>query len=380
MQSTWGSHLQVSLFGESHGEAIGAVLTGLGAGIPLDREFLEKQMDKRRAKGAISTKRREGDRVEIVSGFFDGYTTGTPLCLLIRNENRQSKDYEATRYLLRPSHADFTAFEKYHGYQDYRGGGHFSGRLTAPLVAAGAVCLQILRQKGVQIATHILSCKDVKDVPFSQNETELLREMELLNDRYFPTISEQAAKDMTALIEDTGAKGDSVGGVLETAVTGLPAGIGEPFFYSVESVLSHLLFSIPAVKGVSFGDGFAITEQFGSEANDPFRMEGEKIVTSGNHNGGINGGITNGMPLRILTAVKPTPSIYREQETVDYRKKENTSLVIRGRHDPAVIHRARVVADSVVAIGLADLFCARYGTVWMEPEKTKEERKAWNTD
>lgn len=373
MKNTWGENLQISLFGESHGAAIGMVIDGLKAGIPLDLEFINQQLDKRKPKGKISTQRQEGDQFEIVSGFFNGYTTGTALCLLIRNQSQHSKDYEATKYLVRPGHADFTAFEKYHGFQDYRGGGHFSGRITAPLVAAGAICMQILKAQGVTIATHIQSCKGIQDVPFAQTEQEFLIQAKALDSRYFPTISEKAGNDMVALIEDAHEKGDSVGGVLETVVMGMPTGIGEPFFGSVESTLSQLVFSVPAVKGVSFGDGFGFADLYGSEANDSFQMgKNGNIETKTNHNGGINGGITNGMPIVMQTVIKPTPSIYQEQDTVDYQKGENAKLLIHGRHDPAIIHRARVVVDSVVAIGLTELFCQQNGTDWMTKAEQKE--------
>lgn len=373
MKNTWGENLQISLFGESHGAAIGMVIDGLQAGIPLDLEFINQQLDKRKPKGKISTQRQEGDQFEIVSGFFNGYTTGTALCLLIRNQSQHSKDYEATKYLVRPGHADFTAFEKYHGFQDYRGGGHFSGRITAPLVAAGAICMQILKAQGVTIATHIQSCKGIQDVPFAQTEQEFLIQAKALDSRYFPTISEKAGNDMVALIEDAHEKGDSVGGVLETVVMGMPTGIGEPFFGSVESTLSQLVFSVPAVKGVSFGDGFGFADLYGSEANDSFQMDKNgNIETKTNHNGGINGGITNGMPIVMQTVIKPTPSIYQEQDTVDYQKGKNAKLLIHGRHDPAIIHRARVVVDSVVAIGLTELFCQQNGTDWMTKAEQKE--------
>ena len=373
MKNTWGENLQISLFGESHGAAIGMVIDGLQAGIPLDLEFINQQLDKRKPNGKISTQRQEGDQFEIVSGFFNGYTTGTALCLLIRNQSQHSKDYEATKYLVRPGHADFTAFEKYHGFQDYRGGGHFSGRITAPLVAAGAICMQILKAQGVTIATHIQSCKGIQDVPFAQREQEFLTQAKALDSRYFPTISEEAGNDMVALIEDAHEKGDSVGGILETVVMGMPTGIGEPFFGSVESTLSQLVFSVPAVKGVSFGDGFGFADLYGSEANDSFQMgKNGNIETKTNHNGGINGGITNGMPIVMQTVIKPTPSIYQEQDTVDYQKGENAKLLIHGRHDPAIIHRARVVVDSVVAIGLTELFCQQNGTAWMTEAEQKE--------
>ena len=365
MKSTFGKNINISLFGESHGTAIGVVINGLAPGIALDLDLIRAQLNKRKPKGKISTARQEADEFEIVSGFFHGYTTGTPLCLMIRNQSQHSRDYEKTKNFMRPSHADYTAFEKYRGYQDYRGGGHFSGRITAPLVAAGAICLQILESKGITIATHIARCKDISDESFGAKLEEMLVAAEKLNQSYFPTISDEAERRMVARIEEAHSQGDSVGGILETMVLNMPAGIGEPFFGSIESVLSQLLFSVPAVKGVEFGLGFGFADLLGSQANDSFRMENGKVVTATNHNGGINGGISNGMPIQIRTVIKPTPSIYQEQETIDYTAKENTVLTIHGRHDPAIIHRARVVVDSVVAIGLVDLFAERYGYLWM---------------
>jgi chorismate synthase len=371
MKSCFGENLRLSLFGESHGEAVGVVIDGLGAGIKLDLDFIRNQLDKRSPKGKISTQRKEKDDFALVSGFFEGYTTGTPLCILIPNSSQKSRDYSAMHYLLRPSHADYTAFVKYKGYQDYRGGGHFSGRITAALVAAGAICLQVLRERGIVVATHILSCNGQYDIPFSKDENELKEQQAFLNDQYFPVLSSDAASRIRSEMEHAAEEGDSVGGILETVVTGLPAGIGEPFFGSVESVLSSLLFSIPAIKGVEFGLGFGFASGYGSERNDPFLWD-EGVKTKTNNNGGINGGITNGMPLLARCVVKPTPSIYKEQDTVDYRAEENARLQIRGRHDPAIIHRARVVVDSMMAIGLLDLLCEQWGTAPMGAQERKE--------
>ena len=360
MKSTFGNHVTVSIFGESHGQTIGCVIDGLAPGIRLDLDYLQAEMEKRKAFGRISTARREQDAVEIVSGFFNGYTTGTPLCMLIHNQVQHSKDYEATRYKARPSHADYTAQVKYLGYQDYRGGGHFSGRITAPVVAAGAICRQILAQKGIHIGSHLIQCKDVYEEPFSQDIQILTQQIHAMNQKRFAALSEEKEKEMTAVIEQAAREGDSVGGILETAVIGVPAGIGEPFFQSVESEFSHLLFSIPAIKGVQFGIGFAFADLYGSEANDPFRMDAAgKVVTTTNHNGGINGGITNGMPIVLRSVVKPTASIYKTQQTIDMHTMENTELNIVGRHDPAIVHRARVVVDAMVAIALVDLFADR---------------------
>ena len=373
MQSVIGNSIKLSLFGESHGNMIGVVIDGLAPGIKLDTKFIQEQLDKRKPKGKISTQRHEEDDFKIVSGYFNGYTTGTPLCIMIENKAQKSKDYEKTRDLMRPSHADYTAEKKYLGYQDFRGGGHFSGRITAPLVAVGAICIQILREKGIVLGTHILKCKDEEDRNFSLDGEELKKEIEIVNKRYFPVFDDKKKESMKRIIEEAGKNLNSVGGILETAVIGVPSGVGEPYFNSIESVLSHLLFSIPAVKGVEFGAGFSIADMFGSEANDSFYYnENREVKTKSNNNGGINGGISNGMPIIIKTAIKPTPSIYREQESIDISKHENIKFNIEGRHDPAIIHRARVVVDSVVAFGILDLLCMRYGYMFMRKEEIDE--------
>ena len=357
MKNTFGQSVSVTLFGESHGAEIGAVLDGLAAGIPVDEAFIRHQLSLRRpARDGLSTPRVEADEFRIVSGVFEGKTTGTPLCILIPNGNTKSKDYP--RGIARPGHADYTAECKYHGFQDYRGGGHFSGRITAALVAAGAIAISALRMNGILIGTHISELSDVRDRAFQNLEADLER----LNDLTFPVLDDAVAEEMKQRIRDAAAECDSVGGVLETAVTGFPAGVGEPWFDTVESVLSHGLFSIPAVKGVEFGEGFGFARLKGSQANDPMRMENGKVVTVTNRNGGINGGITNGMPITFRCAVKPTPSIAKMQDSVDLERMENVSLSVHGRHDPAVIHRARVVVDSVTALTLCDLLAQRFGT------------------
>ncbi|MEG1380608.1 MAG: chorismate synthase [Ruthenibacterium sp.] len=373
MRDTFGHAITLTLFGESHGAAIGAVLGGLAAGVAVDTDFMASQMDKRRAKGAISTARQEADSVKILSGVFNGITTGTALTLQIENKAAHSDDYAKTSGLLRPGHADYTAYAKYHGFQDARGGGHFSGRLTAPLVAAGSIFTKLFAAKGVTIATHLLQCAGVADAAFSADENTLKAQANALNHADFAVLDADKAQEMTAAITAAAAEGDSVGGVLETVIFGLPAGFGEPFFTSVESVLAELLFSMPAVKGVEFGDGFAFANLRGSSANDAFRMRSGKIATATNHNGGINGGITNGMPILLRTVVKPTPSIYQMQNTVDFETKQNATLQISGRHDPCIVHRARVVQDSRCALGLADLCTMALGTKW-------QEAGAWNMD
>lgn len=371
MKNTIGNHITYTLFGESHGESIGIVIDGLAPGIELDLSFIQEQMEKRKAKGNISTKRKESDKINIVSGYFDGYTTGTPLTILIQNNNQHSLDYEKTKDRLRPSHADYTADEKYLGYQDYRGGGHFSGRITAPIVAAGAIALQILKSKGIEIGTHILSCHNVQDDPFNQEEDAITKQLEYLNKQEFPVLNEEKGKAMITEIEAAASAGDSVGGILESIVLHMPPGIGEPFFHSLESDLSTYLYSIPAVKAVSFGLGFEFANLYGSEANDPIVYQDGCVKTSTNHNAGINGGISNGMPIRISTCIKPTPSIYKQQDTINKTTHEAEKLVIQGRHDPAIIHRARVVVDSMIAMAILDLYMERAATLSIQEERRK---------
>ena len=358
MKNSMGQALCVTLFGESHGEAVGAVLDGLAPGIAVDEDFIAHQLTLRRPSGKTGTARRETDAFRIVSGVFGGRTTGTPLCILIPNSDTHSKDYAAARALARPGHADYTAYCKYHGFEDYRGGGHFSGRVTAALVAAGAVVLPALREKGIAVGTHIARCAGVDDRTFG----DLPADINALSETAFAVLDADAAQAMRAKIEAAQKEGDSVGGVLETAVAGMPAGVGEPWFDTVEGVLAHALFSVPAVKGVQFGAGFDMADAPGSAFNDSFRVEDGKVVTTTNHNGGVNGGITNGMPIVFRTMVKPTPSIYKPQQTVDFLQNENAELQIAGRHDPAILHRARVVIDSVTALVLYDLLAVRYGT------------------
>ncbi len=370
MKNTFGNAVTVTIFGESHGAAIGAVVDGLAAGIPVDNAYLAAQMDRRRARGdGLSTARTEADQIELLSGVYNGHTTGTPVTMVVRNTNTRSGDYAKTADLLRPGHADLTAYAKYGGWQDARGGGHFSGRITAAVVAAGALCRSVLESKGVVIATHLRSCGGVEDLEFSSDVQTLRSQQQKLNNMDFAVLSEASGAAMQIAIRAAAAEGDSVGGVLETAVTGLEAGLGEPFFDSVESTLARLLFSVPAVKGVEFGAGFGFAGMRGSAANDPFAMQGEKIVTLTNHNGGINGGITNGMPVLLRTVIKPTPSIYKPQKTVDYIAKKDAEIAIQGRHDPCILPRARAVQDAVCAIGLLDLYTQRFGTLWQAGAK-----------
>lgn len=367
MKNGFGNSISISLFGESHGEQIGVVIDGLAPGLDVDMEYMKSQLELRKPHGRISTQRIETDEPRVVSGVFEGKTTGTPICILFDNSNTHSKDYAKTKDLMRPGHADYTAIQKYHGFADYRGGGHFSGRLTTAIVAAGAIVLDALRKKGIQIGTHIKECGNISDIVFADCDAcDLERKIAEVNGKQFPVLDHDASQQMYAYMEAAALDGDSVGGILETAVTGLPAGVGEPWFDSVESMLAHGMFSIPAVKGIEFGKGFAFAQMRGSEANDAFEMLDDTVVTKTNNNGGINGGITNGMPVLFQTVVKPTPSIYKEQKTVNMDTKENVTMRIQGRHDPAIIHRARVVVDSMTALVLADMLALRYGTDWLK--------------
>ena len=365
MKNTYGVSVSVTLFGESHGPYIGAVLDGLAPGIKIKDDYIRKMLSARAAKSSISTARREADEYSIVSGVKDGFTTGTPLCILIPNSDTRSGDYCETQYLARPGHADYTAECKYHGFQDKNGGGHFSGRITAALTAAGAICMSTLEDRGIKIATHISRCAGVRDREFG----DLTADFEILGKADFPVLDAAAGERMKEEINAAKNSLDSVGGILTTAVTGFPRGAGEPWFDTLESELSHMLFSVPAVKGVEFGKGFELADMTGSEANDePVSVNGE-ITHKSNNNGGIVGGISNGMPLLFSCAVKPTPSIAKKQNTVNLRTGENTEIEIKGRHDPAIVHRAAAAVSAAAAIVLCDMLARRYGTDYLSKKK-----------
>lgn len=361
MKATYGQSVTLTIAGESHGPALTAVLAGLAPGIAVSDKDLHAALSRRRPCGAISTARQEADEYEILSGVFNGYTTGTPITFVIRNQDTRSRDYGAMAATARPGHADWTAQCKYHGFQDYRGGGHFSGRITAALTVAGALCRAALLQKGIRIAAHIASCAGIHDRAFA----DLQSDMEKLDGLDFAVLDEPAAKAMQDAIIRAKNEGDSVGGVLEAVVVGLPCGVGEPFFDSVESQLAHMLFSIPAVKGVSFGDGFDLSDKRGSQTNDALGVTDGHIAPLTNHLGGVCGGITDGSPLRFSCAIKPTPSIAKEQRTVDFKTNTEKTLAVTGRHDPAIVHRARVVVECATAITLCDMLAARFGTDWL---------------
>ncbi len=362
MKNTFGNNVSITLFGESHGKAIGVVIDGLAPGIEIDMQYINKLLELRRPSGAISTGRRESDEFEILSGVFEGKTTGTPICITIPNADTRSHDYSDIKRLARPSHADFAANNKYHGFEDYRGGGHFSGRITAAIVAAGGIVIPALNKKGIKLGTHIKKCAGVSDRDFSE---DLEKEIDSLYEKNIALLDDSLEEMIVSRIKAAKENGDSVGGVLETVITGLDAGIGEPWFDSIESVLSHALFSVPAVKGVEFGAGFALADMKGSQANDAFYSENGKVYTKTNNSGGINGGITNGMPVIFRCVVRPTPTISCEQNTIDMNTLENAVLSASGRHDPCIVHRARIVIDCITALTLCDVLSGRYGTDWL---------------
>lgn len=355
MSGIWGRNLKVSIFGESHGTGIGITIDGLPSGFEIDLDKVNFEMGRRApGKSPLSTARKEGDNVEILSGFFEGKTTGTPLCGIIRNKDNRSRDYGKLRDLMRPGHADYTGNIRYNGFNDYRGGGHFSGRITAPIVFAGAICKQILEKEGIKITSHVKSIGKVEDINFNPLEIEEEIMNNLLN-MELPVLDKSVEEKMREEILNAKSEGDSVGGVIECAITGIKAGVGSPFFYSIESVIAHLLFSVPAVKGVEFGEGFNITKLRGSEANDSMYYDGDQVKTRTNNNGGVIGGISNGMPIIFRAGIKPTASIIKKQETINIKTKENEELVIEGRHDPCIVQRAIPVIECIAAIGILDL-------------------------
>lgn len=353
--NTLGNKLRVTVFGQSHAPAIGCVVEGLPAGFAPDMEQVAAFMA-RRAPGqnAWSTSRKEGDTPEILSGLVDGKTCGAPVAMVIRNSDQHSRDYSGLKRTPRPSHADYTALVKFGDSYDIRGGGQFSGRLTAPLCFAGALALQVLAGRGVAVGAHIAQIGRVLDraPDFAHVGKEALSS---LDRSPFPVFDENAGAAMRQAIEEARLDGDSVGGMIRCFALGLPAGIGEPMFGGVENRLAAALFGIPAVRGVSFGDGFAAAAMRGSAHNDPFVMDGGRVSTRTNHAGGVLGGITTGMPLVVNIAVKPTASIAMPQDTVDLETKENTSLTIHGRHDPCIVPRAVPVAEAVTALTLLDM-------------------------
>lgn len=361
MSGSWGKNYKVTIYGESHGPGIGIIIDGLPGGIKFPHEFINKELYRRKpGKNKYTTGRQEEDNFKILSGIFEGYTTGTPINLFIENKDKRSRDYSEIKNKMRPGHADYSGYEKYFGYNDYRGGGHFSGRLTAAIVMAGAFARNILENMGIEIISHIAQIGTVKDERYSEekiNEETFKRLKDHKNQ--FPLINEGLKENMMIEISKAKEDDDSVGGVVETLVLNLKPGVGNPFFNSVESSISSMLFSIPAVKGIEFGVGFRFANIRGSQSNDEMCIEDNKIITVTNNNGGITGGITNGMPIIFRSVIKPTPSIGKVQQTADISKMENTTLSITGRHDPCIIPRALPVIDNATAIAILDLVLER---------------------
>ena len=354
MSSEFGKLLKISVFGQSHGTAIGVLMDGLPAGEEIDLGALQQFLNRRRPGGsALSTVRKEADAPQFLSGLENGKTCGAPLCAVIQNADQHSGDYAELADKPRPGHADYTAWVKWGGQADMRGGGHFSGRLTAPLCIAGGIAKQLLARRGIFIGAHLQSVAGKRDASFSLRPTE--RELSAPGEKAFPVLDDRAGEEMQSVILSARQAGDSVGGIVECAAIGLPAGLGSPMFGGVENRLAAALFGIPAVKGLEFGAGFGAAGLRGSENNDPFLMENGEVRTETNHCGGILGGITNGMPLVLRLAFKPTPSIGKPQETVSLSKMENTELTIHGRHDPCIAHRAVPVVEAVTACVLLDL-------------------------
>jgi len=354
MSAVWGKNIQFSIFGESHGVAIGGVLSSIKAGKKLDFQKIDTEMKRRNHRAFYSTNRNEADIYEILSGVTDGVTNGFPLAFSIRNGEHNSTDYPNLNNTPRPGHADYPASIKHNGFNDYKGGGHFSGRITAPLCFAGAVAKQYLDDFGIKISSHIKSIGNVFSDKQMPEEYDRVLSDKLYNDA-FPVIDENIKEKMFSEICLAKEEGDSVGGVIECAVYNAPAGIGSPFFGSVESRLSELLYSIPAVKGVEFGIGFNITKLRGSEANDMYATDGEKVKTLSNNNGGILGGITNGMPVVFRVAIKPTPSIFKPQQTVNLETMKNEELLLKGRHDACIVPRAVAAIESCSALCFLDM-------------------------
>ncbi len=358
MENSFGKLFTITSFGESHGRCVGVIIDGCPAGLPLTEDDVQKEVDKRRPQtAAVSTSRTEEDKVEILSGIFNGFTTGAPLSLLIWNKDIDSSEYQKTRHLLRPGHADYTAFIKYGGFNDFRGGGRFSGRITATFVMAGAVARKLLNLIDVEVLAHTIEIGGVKAQPKPPDDVRKNVDQNPLR-----CADPEAAREMLQVIEQARDEGDSVGGIIEGMAFNIPVGLGEPVFDTLEGDLAKALFAIPAVKGIEFGSGFSAAQKRGSENNDPFIIKNGKIVTTTNNAGGILGGISNGMPIVVRVAVKPTPSIASRQQTVNIEKMESASLEVRGRHDACIVPRAVPVVESMMAVTLCD-FAIRAGII-----------------
>lgn len=355
MSATWGKNFKITIFGQSHSPAVGVVIDGIPAGIKPNFEYISHELKRRQGGDSFSTPRKEDDNPEILSGLFEGKTAGAPLCAVFKNRNTKSSDYDALRFKMRPSHADYPAFVKHEGFNDFTGGGHFSGRLTLPLTFAGALAKSILEEKGILVASHIKKINAVDDLSFYDVDIEKT-DLKDLKNHPFPLLDTGKEEEMKQAVLKAKNEGDSVGGIIECIISGLDAGIGEPFFDSLESVISHLVFSVPAVKGIEFGKGFSFAEMTGYAARDEYYYDEKgNVKTKQNNNGGILGGITNGQNVIFSAAVKPTASISKKMNTIDVKNKENTEIEIKGRHDPVIVKRALPVIEACAALAVLDL-------------------------
>lgn len=358
MGNILGKNIQVSIFGESHNDYIGATISGLAGGIKIDLDLIKYHLSLRKPSTSFNTSRIDSNDFEIISGFFNGFTTGAPLTILIKNTNTNSSNYDQA--IMRPSHADYSAYVKYDGFNDYRGGGHFSGRLTTVLVAVGSIALQILNNHNIKFYSHIKKIGNFIDDDFNKNN------FTHISNPYFPLINNNLENDIINYLNTLKQTGDSIGGIVETCIIGLDAGLGEPFFDSLESLLSHAIFSIPSIKGIEFGLGFNFSNYLGSAVNDEFYFDDDSIKTKSNNNGGINGGISNGMPIVFRCVSKPIASISQMQNTINIKTKENIKYQINGRHDSCIINRLPIIIEAVSALVLLDVISERYGTLWMK--------------
>jgi len=358
MGNSLGKLFTITSFGESHGRCVGVVIDGCPAGLPVTEEEIQRELNKRRPVADIgATTRAEDDKIEILSGVFDGYATGAPICLLVLNRDITSSEYEKTKFLLRPGHADYTAIMKYGGFNDFRGGGRFSGRITATFVMAGAIARKLLNLIGVEVLAHTI---EIGGIMADSREIDEIKGN--LDQNPLRCADLKAAEEMLRVIEKAKAEGDSVGGIIEGMALNVPVGLGEPVFDTLEGDLAKALFAIPAIKGVEFGVGFSVAGKKGSENNDPFAVKNGKITAMTNNAGGVLGGISNGMPIIVRVAVKPTASITRKQETVNIKSMANASLEVGGRHDPCIVPRAVTVVESMMAVTLCD-FAMRAGLI-----------------
>lgn len=352
MSSIIGNNIKLSVFGESHGSLIGATLDGLPAGFEINLEEIESFLDRRKTGKKNTTKRKEDDKFKIVSGFFNGRTTGAPLTIIIENVDVKSNDYEKNKILPRPSHADYTSYIKYKGFADFRGGGHFSGRLTAPICVAGNIIMQILESKKIYIYSHIYKLNDIVDKRISEIDIEQQKKLKL---KEIPFLDDENIDKANKKIQNLMCEGDSIGGQIETIIHNMKAGFGNPIFDNIESKIASAIFSVPGVKGIEFGNGFESSYLLGSENNDEFFVENNIIKTKTNNSGGINGGITNGMPIIFNVAIKPTSSILKKQNTVNLESMRNEIIEIKGRHDPSIVLRAVPVIEAITAISIYDI-------------------------